>query len=210
MIQAPDSSHTVAPIVIDLPVPVTDELIAELGYRNPQYRFESSADGRLIVTPGTGFFASGGEAELIRQVGNWSKQLGLGHVSSSGYFRQLNAAVKGSDCTYTTWESIDAQIPIDGKPQAYEQLAPDVTFELMSPTDDLATLDMKCREFTANDVKVVLLLISRSQSVAMYRTNVEPMYAQDTRAVVVGPAMPGFILDAQAVFAASIRKRPTV
>jgi len=201
--------ETILPVVLDMPVPLTDDLIASLGSLNPQYRFETTADGRLILTPGTGFFASGGEAELIRQVGNWNKEHGLGHVSSSsGYFKQLDAAVKGPDCTYTTWESIDAQIPLDRKPQAYEQLAPDVTFELTSPTDGFTTLDTKCRGYATNGNKAVLLLISRTQSVATYRPNAEPVYADDIAAVVIGSEMPGFVLDAQAVFAASIRKRP--
>ena len=202
---------TVLPLMLDIPTPLTDDFIAALGSRNPQYRFETTADGKLIVTPGTGFFASVGEAELIRQVTTWNFAHKLGCVSSSsGYFRlKYTAAVKGPDCTYTSWESIDDQLPLDEEPQAYEQFAPDATFELMSPTDDFTTLDTKCRDFVANGIPVVLLLIWRTQSVATYRPNAKPVYADDISAVVVGPEMPGFVLDAQAVFAASIRKRPS-
>jgi Uma2 family endonuclease len=200
---------TIPPVIIDPTVPVTDELIAALGVRNPDYRFETTADRRLIITPGTGFFPSGGEAELVYQVVGWNHERGLGHVSSSsGYFTQFDNAVKGPDCTYTSWESIDAQIPAERPPKAYEQIAPDVTFELTSPTDDPDTLDSKCRNFIANGIKVALLLISRSRSVAIYRPGVEPSTAENIREVIVGPEMLGFILNAQAVFDASIRRRP--
>ncbi len=205
----PTAHVTTPPVIIDPTVPVTDELIAELGARNPDYRFETTADRRLIITPGTGFFSSGGEAELVYQVVGWNHEHGLGHVSSSsGYLTQLDNAVKGPDCTYTSWESIDAQIPAEQDPKAYEQLAPDVTFELTSPTDDLDTLDAKCRNFIANGIKVALLLISRSRSVSFYRPGVEASTAKNLREVIVGPEMPGFILNAQAVFDAGTRRRP--
>jgi Uma2 family endonuclease len=208
-IQFPAGDGTVQPVIIDPAVPVTDELIADLATRNPNYRFESTADRRLIITPGTGFFPSGGDAELIYQVVGWNHQHGLGHVSSSsGYFTQLDNAVKGPDCTFTSWENIDAQIPAGRAPQAYEQLAPDVTFELSSPTDDLEALDAKCRNFIANGIKVALLLVSRPGSVAIYRRGVEPSIVKQIREVIVGAEMPGFVLNAQAVFDASIRRQP--
>jgi hypothetical protein len=49
---------------------VTEETLIALAGKNPEYRFETTADGRLVVSPLTGFFASGGEAELGRQIGN--------------------------------------------------------------------------------------------------------------------------------------------
>ena len=207
--QIPIDHVTIPPVIIDPTVPVTDELIADLGVRNPDYRFETTADRRLVITPGTGFFPSGGEAELVYQVVRWNHEHGLGHVSSSsGYFTQLDNAVKGPDCTYTSSDSIDAQIPVEQAPKAYEQLAPDVTFELTSPTDDLDTLDAKCRNFIANGIKVALLLVSRTRSVAIYRPGAEPSTAENMSEVVVGPEMPGFVLNAQAVFDASTRRRP--
>ncbi len=116
--------------------------------------------------------------------------------------------MKGPDCTYTSWESIDAQIPTERPSKAYEQLAPDVTFEVALPTDDPDTLDAKCRNFIANGIKVALLLISRSRLVTIYRPGVEPRAAENIREVIVGPEMLGFILNAEAVFDASTRRRP--
>jgi Uma2 family endonuclease len=204
-----DTQETVLPVVIDLPVTLTDEFIAALCARNPQYRFETDADGRLVMTPGTGFLASGGEAELIRQVGNWNTTYDFGFAtSSSGYFRQLHDKdVKGPDCTYTAWENIESQIPPDREHVAYAQLAPDVTFELMSPTDDLTILETKCHSYLANGIKVAVLLVSRNNSVRIYRPNSEPVTAPDIRAVVIAPEMPRFVLNANAVFAATRLRR---
>jgi Uma2 family endonuclease len=205
-----DARQTILPIILDVPVPLTDEFIAHLSARNPQYRFETDADGRLVMTPGTGFLASGGEAELVRQVGNWNATCDFGFVtSSSGYFRQMNdAAIKGPDCTYTSWGNIEAQIPPDREDKpAYAQLAPDVTFELTSPTDDLAALETKCGNYLANRIKVAVLLVAKDQSARLYRPNREPVIASDTHAVVIGNEMPGFTLNAQAIFAATRLRR---
>lgn len=154
-----DTLETVLPAVVDLPDTLTDEFIAALSARNPQYRFETDADGRLVMTPGTGFLASGGEAELIRQVGNWDTTCDFGFAtSSSGYFRQLHDNdVKGPDCTYTAWENIESQIPSDREHVAYAQLAPDVTFELMSPTDDLTIVDSEQRNRIGGNLPTAML-----------------------------------------------------
>jgi hypothetical protein len=60
------------PVIIALTERVTEETLIALARKNPEYRFETTADGRLVVSPLTGFFASGGEAELGRQIGNWN------------------------------------------------------------------------------------------------------------------------------------------
>jgi Uma2 family endonuclease len=205
-----DAQPTMLPIVLDWPVPLSDEFIAHLCARNPHYRFETDADGRLVMSPGTGFLASGGEAELVRQVGNWNAIYDHGFVtSSSGYFRQLNDAdIKGPDCTYTSWENIEAQIPPDREDRpAYAQLAPDVTFELTSPTDDPGVLDAKCRGYVANQIQVAVLLVSNDNSVRLYRPNIEPVIVYETETVEIGDEMPHFMLNAQAVFSATRLRR---
>lgn len=42
----------------------TEEMILALSRANPGYRFEPSAEGKLVVSP-TGLFSSGGESELF-------------------------------------------------------------------------------------------------------------------------------------------------
>ncbi len=67
-----------------------------------------------------------------------------------------------------------------------------------------------CNPRVVERPEVALWLISRSKSVAIYRPDVEPSAAENIREVIVGPKMPGFILHAQAVFDASIRRRPNI
>src|SRR5664279_3717212 len=93
------------PVIIALTERVTEETLIVLAGKNPEYRFETTADGRLVVSPGTSFFASGGEAQLTYQIVAWNEKHKLGFVSStSGSLKIPNNAVKGPDCTFTAWD----------------------------------------------------------------------------------------------------------
>ncbi len=109
------------PIILALPGRVSEEMLLAIGAKNAEFQFETTADGRLVVKPLTGFFASGAEGELFRQVANWNREV---------------------------------------------------------------------------------LLNPRDRSVTLYRPGHEPVRAADIAAVVIGEEMPGFVLDAVAVFAA--------
>jgi hypothetical protein len=71
------------PVVIALTERVTEEMLIALAGKNPEYRFDTTADGRLAVSPLTGFFASGGEAQFGRQIRNWNAEKRLRRVTSS-------------------------------------------------------------------------------------------------------------------------------
>jgi Uma2 family endonuclease len=190
------------PITLALAEPVTEAMLLVIGAKNPEYQFETTADGRLLVKPLTGFFASGGEAELIRQVANWNAEHRFGHVtSSSGGITRADGAIKGPDTTYTSRARIAALGP-DRKRRALEQIAPDAVFELLSPSDKLSDTVATCEGYVNSGSLVAVLLNPRDRSVMLYRPGQEPVRADDIGAVVIGQEMPAFVLDAVAVFAA--------
>src|SRR5450631_4302818 len=101
----------IEPLIIALPERVTEDFLIALGQQpeNEQYRFETTADGRLVVTPLTGFFASGGEGELFGQIWAWNREHLLGHVTpSTGGITLANTAIKGPDATFTSKARIAA------------------------------------------------------------------------------------------------------
>jgi len=100
------------PVIIALTERITEETLIALASKNPEYRFETTADGRLVVSPLTGFFASGGEADLGRQIGNWNAEKRLGRVtSSSGGFTLADGAIKGPDAAFVSHERIATLSP---------------------------------------------------------------------------------------------------
>jgi Uma2 family endonuclease len=188
------------PVVLKLLQPVTETMLLELSARNPEYRFETMADGRLVVSFLTGMFAARGEAELIGQLFVWNKQLGLGSIiSSNGGVTLADGAIKGPDATFISKARL-AGLPAKRKKRAFEQIAPDAVFELLSPSDRLAYTVAKCREYVDTGSDVAVLLDPRERSVTLYRKHEAPTVVRAATAVVIGAEMPGFTLDAAAVF----------
>jgi Uma2 family endonuclease len=189
------------PVIIALTERVTEETLVTLGAKNPEYRFESTADGRLVVSPLTGTAASLGETELVRQIANWNAEHRLGFVtSSSGGVTLSDGAIKGPDAAFISHRR-KATMPSGRKERrVFAQIAPDAVFELLSPSDQLRYTLSKCEEYVATGSDVAILLNPRDRSVTFYRPNRDPSRAPDTFAVMIGAEMPGFILDAEAVF----------
>jgi Uma2 family endonuclease len=191
------------PVIIALTERVTEETLIVLAGKNPEYRFETTADGRLVVSPLTGFFASGGEAELGRQIGNWNAEKRLGRVtSSSGGFTLADGAIKGPDAAFVSHVRIAALSPKRRK-RAFERIAPEAVFELLSPTDRLPYTIAKCEEYVATGSDVAVLINPRDRSVTLYRQGQDPLVFRDARSLPIGDEMPGFALDAAAIFEAS-------
>jgi Uma2 family endonuclease len=188
------------PVILALPERVTEELLVALGSENPEYRFETTADGRLVVSPLTGTFASGGEIELAGQIWAWNKKHRLGRVTpASGGITLADGAVKGPDAAFISKQRVAALSP-ERKQRVFEQIAPDAVFELLSPTDRLQYTVAKCEEYVETGSDVAVLLNPRDRTVTLYRKGSAPIVIRDAGPVTIGDEMPGFILDAQAVF----------
>jgi Uma2 family endonuclease len=188
------------PVILRLPDPVTEAMLIAFGRSNPEYRFESTSDGRLVVSLLTGTFASGGEAELLAQIVSWNRECGLGRVtSSSGGITLSDGAIKGPDATFISHERLAALSPKRRK-RAFEAIAPDAVFELYSPTDRLRYTQDKCNEYVATGSRIAVLLNPRDRSVTMYRDGQTPLVVRDALLVTIGSEMPGFELDAGAIF----------
>ncbi len=189
------------PVIIALPKRVTEDTLIALGAKNPEYRFESTSDGRLVVSPLTGTEASLGEGELYFQVQTWNRQHRLGFVTpSSGGIALADGAIKGPDTTFISRRRMAAAPPNPKKKHAFTRIAPDVVFELLSPSDNLKYTVSKCEEYIATGTDVAVLLNPRDRSVTTYRPNEAPTTAPDISAVMIGKEMPEFVLDAKAVF----------
>ncbi len=190
------------PVILTLPERVDERMLLALSRENPQYRLETMVDGRLVVSPLTRTFASMGEAELISQLVVWNKQTRLGRVmSSDGGITLADGAMKGPDATFISNERLAALSP-GREERAFEQIAPDAVFELLSPSDRLTYTREKCEEYVSNGSAVAVLINPRDRSVTLYRPACEAVVVRNATTVEVGEELPGFTLDAAAVFTA--------
>ncbi|MGQ0570340.1 MAG: Uma2 family endonuclease [Armatimonadota bacterium] len=176
----------------------TDEEIRTLSARNPGYQFERSAGGELVVTP-TGGRSGHSEAELIVQLGNWAKADDTGLVfSSQTGFRLPDGSLLVPDASWVLrerWDALASQEQEDFVP-----LCPDAVFEIASPSDALSRLRRKSEGYLTNGARVVVLIDPKRRAVEVYTPYRDPAVLESIRSVALGPVLPGFVLDLEALF----------
>lgn len=189
-------------MAIELHLPertLSEQMLGALSRANPAYRFERSVEGKLVVAP-SGLFASAGEGELFAQVLAYAKRTALGRAfPATGGFTLPDTSIVAPDATFVSNERL-AALTFDDRQFAYVELAPDVVFELLSPSDRRSELEAKMRRYLSNGVRVAVL-ITDDGAVTLFRSGETPSEHRDG-SVTVGAEMPGFTLDTGAIAAA--------
>ena len=147
---------------------ITVEHFAQLCQLNPELKLETNHQGELIVMSPTGYETGKNNAELLIQLGIWNRQYKLGVVcdSSTGFILP-NGAIRSPDVSWIAQERI-ARFSKEEK-ATFLPLAPDFALELMSPRDNLGTIQAKMQEYQENGVKLGWLINPQLQQVEIYR-----------------------------------------
>lgn len=183
---------------------VTPEELEELSRANPGVCFERSAQGQLIVSP-LGTMGSSGEAELIAQLTVWARLDGRGFsTSSNGGFTLSDGSIFAPDAAWVSHERWSA-LSEKGR-QGYARIAPDVAFELLSPSDTLREARAKASVYLENGTRLVVLLDPSSALVECLRPGGLCESHLRVDAVPLDPELPGFRLDAATIFARMERR----
>jgi len=172
----------------------TEDLFYELVRQNPNLRLERTAEGEVIVMPPTGWETGNKNAEINRQLGNWSKQDGAGRIgeSSTGY-KLSNGADRSPDASWVSKSRL-ARVTLEER-KKFLPLSPDFAIELRSPSDDLDTVKAKMEEYIACGVRLGWLIDPETRTVYVYRPNVAVEELRDATEVSADPELPGFVLD---------------
>ena len=175
-----------------------DELLA-LCALNRELRIERTAEGDLLLMPPTGGGTSNRNSEINRQLGNWARRDGSGMpFDSSGGFKLPNGAMRSPDAAWMPRSRLEqfsaAQI------ERFIPACPDFVLELCSPTDTMADLHAKLREYLANGARLGLLLDPETRRVFVYRPDAPVEQLDDPATVAGDPVLPGFILDLREVW----------
>jgi Uma2 family endonuclease len=189
------------PLVLRMPttLPMDDEQFLALCSENEPLRFERTAEGDIIIMPPAGGDAPIQNSELNRQLADWAKQDGTGRAfDSSAGFRLPSTAICGPDAAWVRRERLAALTPEQKKP--FPQIYPDFVVELRSSTDRLSDLRKKMQEYMKNGVRLGWLIDPKNRHVYVYRPGVAVERLDNPATVAGDPVLPGFVLDAQAVF----------
>ncbi|MGF1492852.1 MAG: Uma2 family endonuclease [Microcoleaceae cyanobacterium] len=156
------------PITTTPRIHVTDRLFWEICQQNPELRLERTAQGELIVNPPTGGETGGSNADLIIDIGIWSRKANLGKIfDSSTGFRLPNGATRSPDVSWVLWDRWNDLQPEQRR--SFIPLAPDFALELMSPSDKLSDVQDKMQEYIDNGVRLGWLINLDGKTVEIYR-----------------------------------------
>jgi Uma2 family endonuclease len=151
---------------------ISDRDFERLCASNPELKLETDTTGNLIVMSPTGSQSGKFNITLAFQIELWNRQSKLGIVfDSSTGFKLSNGAVRSPDVSWieiSRWNSLS-----DQQKRGFAPIEPDFVIELMSPTDDLLTIQKKMAEYINCGVKLGWLINPDEKQVQIYRISQE-------------------------------------
>lgn len=165
---------------------------------NPEWNFEQTAAGELVVVPPTGGTSGKKNRSLIGQLDAWVEanwELGEGFDSNT-LFVLPNGAKRMPDVSWVRRDRWDAltQKQQDG----YVPLCPDFVVEL-PPTDGLEELQAKMREYMDNGVRLGWLINPAVRQVEIYRQGQQVEVLQSPSSLSGEDVLSGFELNLQRI-----------
>ncbi|MDR9403440.1 MAG: Uma2 family endonuclease [Halothece sp. Uz-M2-17] len=178
---------------------ISDRALEQLCRENPELRFETDAQGKLIVMSPTGSLTGEKNADLIYQLQSWNRQTQLGVVfDSSTGFKLSNGATRSPDVSWITserWNSLS-----DRQKRGFAPIDPDFAIELLSPTDDLSTTQAKMNEYMTCGVKLGWLINPDAKKVEIYRVDLDKEVINHPSRLSGEELLPGLIVDLANIF----------
>ncbi|BAZ48897.1 hypothetical protein NIES4103_15080 [Nostoc sp. NIES-4103] len=165
---------------------LTVQDLEKMQHQFPNYRMEL-VEGNIIVMSPSGYESDEVAAGMIAQLYNWVRPRKLGRVAaSSAGFRLPNSDLRAPDASFVFAERLRRS------PKSFAELAPDLTVEVKSPSDNLAELRAKIREFLALGTKVGILINPDERIVEVYYCGQEAIILRDGDILTVPEVLPGW------------------
>lgn len=160
---------------------------------NPDLKFERTPAGELVIMSPTGGETGKNNAKLVARFVNWNEQHNLGEVfDSSTCFRIPGGGDRSPDVTWVEKSRWDALTPDEQR--RFPPLCPDFALELLSPSDNLSTLQAKMQEYINCGLRLGWLVNPQEKQVEIYRPQ-QPVEVLQAPEVVSGEAvLPEFSL----------------
>ena len=179
---------------------MTEEQFFEFCQINRDLRIETNKFGELLIMSPTGSETGNREFNICVQLGLWSEQDGTGLAfSSSTGFTLSTGAKKSPDASWIKlerWSSLSQE-----QKEKFAPICPDFVLELISPSDNLKTLQEKMTEYMEEPgVKLGWLIDRKGRKVYIYRPNLPTECLENPESVSGEPILPGFVLNMQKVW----------
>ncbi|WAS06174.1 Uma2 family endonuclease [Gloeomargaritales cyanobacterium VI4D9] len=191
--------NAVIPIQIPPTLRCSEAQFTELVKFNPDLRWELTAQGEVIVMPPTGSETGSFNSELTTDFVIWNRQHKTGKVfDSSAGFKLPNGAIRSPDVAWIAqarWAQLSPE-----QQRTFAPICPDFVLELVSLSDDLATVQAKMREYVENGCRLGWLVNPETRSVTIYRPNFAPEIVTFDVVLSGEEVLLGFSLDLRHIF----------
>ncbi len=157
-------------------------------------------EGELVIMPKPGGQHGVVTFEVGRQIGNHVKANRLGWVTAAetGYILERNPdgrdTVRGLDVGFVRMERAP-----DGLPVGLVPFAPDMTVEVISPTNEAADMNKKVLQLLAAGTQLVWVIYPETRTVMVHQPDRVAMLGADGT-LDGGDVLPGFSLPVAALF----------
>ena len=177
---------------------ISDRDFERLCADNPETRFETTPQGKLIIMSPTGSESGRKNGRLFFQVELWNTKtkLGVSFDSSTG-FKLSNGALRSPDVSWVElakWNSLSEQ-----QQRKFAPIDPDFVIELMSPTDDINELQQKMTEYMSCGVKLGWLINPDEKQVEIYRNGQDREVLNNPQSLSGEDILPGLIVDLSSI-----------
>ncbi|WP_051358053.1 Uma2 family endonuclease [Rubidibacter lacunae] len=158
-----------------MPLKVTLEEFAAIAAENRDLQLERTAAGELLVNPPSGSESDRRNTDITIDLGLWTRQHGGVSFGPSAGFVLPNGALRSPDVAWIASERYEALMP--EQKEGFAPICPDFAIELRSPSDRLAELQAKMREYIDNGLRLGWLIDPHNRRVEIYRPdrNVESL-----------------------------------
>jgi Uma2 family endonuclease len=179
--------------------PMTDEQFAEFCSDHPDFFFEMTAEGELIIMPPNYTLTGIRNGEIFGQLRQWTLRDGRGIASDpSTGFVLPNGARRSPDAAWTEKNRVLRLDPVNL--ERYWHLCPDFVIELRSRFDRLPVLREKMREWIGNGAQLGWLIDPERRAVEIFRPAGDPETRLEPGAVQGEGPVAGFTLDLSPVW----------
>jgi Uma2 family endonuclease len=180
-------------------VDLTDQQFEQICRNNRDLRFERTAKRELVIMAPTGGESGSQNANLTTQVWLWNRQARLGSTfDSSTGFNLPNGATRAPDVAWVAlerWQALSRE-----QQRKFVPLCPDFAIELRSPSDELAHLQSKMREYVENGLRLGWLIDPEERRVHIYRSEGAIEVLDNPQTLSGEEILPGFVLDLSDIF----------
>ena len=173
---------------------ISDATFEQLCNQNPELKFETDAQGKLIVMSPTGSESGQKNGDLFFQIELWNRQykLGVTFDSSTG-FKLSNGATRSPDVSWITnnrWNALNKT-----QKRGFAPIDPDFVIELLSPSDELSLIQQKMQEYRDCGVKLGWLIAPDEKRVEIYRLDQKVEVLTTPKILVEEKILPGLSVD---------------